>query len=275
MNSAIYKNIWLIYKLGQYITKSIDKTNVKELLMTLQSGDTAPDFTLPTDGNGVFSLSQQRGKMVVLYFYPKDDTTGCTAQACDFRDSMMRLQGAGAKVIGVSKDSIESHDKFKSKHQLNFPLASDENGLVCERYGVWAEKSMYGKTYMGIERTTFLIDEEGQIAHIWRKVSVQGHVQEVFDAMSGKLPAANSNTPAVAKKPAKAAKKKAKAVKKTKTAKKTKVAKKSKAPAKKKMKKSAPKSKRKTKVTARKKPARKMKAQKQKKTSARKKKRAA
>lgn len=145
----------------------------------LNTGDHAPDFTLPADGGYDITLSDLRGQKVVLYFYPKDNTPGCTTQACAFRDVMPDFEKLGIVVIGISKDSVKKHDNFKTKHDLNFPLASDENGTVCEDYGVWKEKSMYGKTFMGIERTTFLIDEAGKIAQIWNKVKVSGHVEEV------------------------------------------------------------------------------------------------
>jgi thioredoxin-dependent peroxiredoxin len=150
--------------------------------MSLTIGDQAPDFTLPTDGGGTVSLSALRGKKVILYFYPKDDTSGCTKQACGFRDSLPDFTGSGAVVIGVSKDSVASHDKFKKKYDLPFILASDETSDVCERYGVWAEKSMYGRKYMGIERSTFLIDEKGVVRSIWSKVKIPGHVEEVLGA---------------------------------------------------------------------------------------------
>src|SRR5579872_4640482 len=150
--------------------------------MSLQNGDKAPDFTLPTDGGGTASLSALRGKNVILYFYPKDDTSGCTAEACGFRDSLPDFSKSGATVIGVSKDSVASHDKFKKKHELPFTLASDTDGKTCERYGVWVEKSMYGRKYMGIDRATFLIDKKGTIRGLWRKVKVPGHVAEVLTA---------------------------------------------------------------------------------------------
>jgi len=150
----------------------------------LQVGQTAPDFTLPTDGNGTFSLSAFQGQKVVLYFYPKDDTPGCTTESCDFNTALLGFKALGAAVVGISKCSVKKHDAFKAKYGLNFPLASDEQGDVCERYGVWVEKSMYGKTYMGIDRSTFLIDEAGKIVHIWRKVKVPGHVDEVKAALT-------------------------------------------------------------------------------------------
>ena len=151
--------------------------------MSVDIGSEAPDFTLPADGGETITLSRLRGRPVVLYFYPKDDTSGCTAQACDFRDALPDFSGVGATIIGISKDSVASHDKFKAKFGLTFPLASDEKGHVCEDYGVWAEKSMYGRKYMGIERATFLIDAKGKIGAVWRKVKVPGHVQEVAEAV--------------------------------------------------------------------------------------------
>ncbi len=145
-------------------------------------GSEAPDFTLPRDGNRTVSLSGLRPKKVVLYFYPKDDTPGCTTEALDFTRLADDFAAAGAVVIGLSKDSVAAHDKFCRKHGLGVILASDEAGDTCERYGVWGEKSMYGKTYMGIERTTVLIDGAGRIARIWPKVKVPGHAAEVLDA---------------------------------------------------------------------------------------------
>lgn len=148
--------------------------------MALNVGDTAPGFSLPTDGGGTLSLDDLRGKKVILYFYPKDDTPGCTKEACAFRDSMPDFDGADAVVVGVSRDSAAKHDKFKAKHGLPFPLISDEDGTLCEAYGVWVEKSMYGKKYMGIERATYLIDEAGKVSEIWRKVKVPGHAEAVL-----------------------------------------------------------------------------------------------
>ncbi len=150
--------------------------------MTIETGDKAPDFTLATDGSGKVTLSKLRGKKVVLYFYPKDDTSGCTAEACGFRDNFPNFKKLDAVVIGVSRDSAASHDKFKKKYELPFILASDEDGKVCERYGVWVEKSMYGRKYMGIERATFLIDEKGMVQEVWHKVKVPGHVEAVMAA---------------------------------------------------------------------------------------------
>ncbi len=142
----------------------------------------APDFTLPRDGDGTVTLSALRPGKVVLYFYPKDDTPGCTLEAQDFNARMDDFAAAGTTVIGVSKDSVKSHDKFCKKHGLAIILASDEAGHTCEDYGVWLEKSMYGKTYMGIERTTVLVDGAGMVARVWNKVSVKGHADEVLAA---------------------------------------------------------------------------------------------
>lgn len=150
--------------------------------MTVEPGQVAPDFTLPTDGGGTLSLRELRGKKVVLYFYPKDDTSGCTAQACAFRDALPDFSAVDAVVVGVSKDSVRRHDNFKRKYELPFTLASDVDGEVCAAYGTWVEKSMYGRKYMGIERSTFLIDEGGTLRQVWRKVKVPGHVEEVLKA---------------------------------------------------------------------------------------------
>ena len=150
--------------------------------MALEVGDKAPSFTLPTDGGGTISLKDLKGETVILYFYPKDDTSGCTKEACGFRDALPDFSKAKAKVVGVSKDPVKKHDKFKEKYDLNFPLASDEDGAVCDAYGSWVEKSMYGRKYMGIDRSTFLIDGKGVIRAIWRKVKVPGHVDEVLKA---------------------------------------------------------------------------------------------
>ena len=150
--------------------------------MSVEDGKKAPDFTAPTDGGGKLKLSDFRGKAVILYFYPKDDTTGCTKEACGFRDSLPDFSGAKATVIGVSKDSVASHDKFKAKYELPFTLVSDADGKICEKYGTWIEKSMYGRKYMGIDRATFLIDKTGTVRKVWRKVKVPGHVEEVLEA---------------------------------------------------------------------------------------------
>ncbi len=159
-------------------------------MSTLNIGDAAPDFTMPTDGNGEVSLSDFKGQSLILYFYPKDDTPGCTKEAQGFTEALEEFNGLNAAIIGVSKDSVAKHDKFKAKYDLSFPLASDEESDVCERYGVWVEKNMYGKKYMGIERATFLIDENGKIAEIWRKVKVPGHVDAVKEALQDQAKAA-------------------------------------------------------------------------------------
>jgi thioredoxin-dependent peroxiredoxin len=145
-------------------------------------GSQAPDFTLPRDGGATITLSSLRPGKVVLYFYPKDDTPGCTLEAQDFNARIADFAAANTTVIGVSKDSVKSHDKFCKKFGLGIILASDEVGHTCEDYGVWLEKSMYGKTYMGIERTTVLIDGAGKVARVWNKVSVKGHADEVLAA---------------------------------------------------------------------------------------------
>ena len=145
--------------------------------------DTAPDFTLPRDGGGSVSLSALRPAPVVVYFYPKDDTSGCTLEAKDFTTLAPDFKALGVSVIGISKDSVKSHDKFVKKHDLGVILASDEGGTTCEDYGAWVEKNMYGKTYMGIERATFLIDASGKIAQVWRKVSAKDHAAAVLAAI--------------------------------------------------------------------------------------------
>lgn len=149
----------------------------------LKEGDAAPDFDLPSDGGGRIALSELKGRTVVLYFYPKDDTSGCTAEAIAFSGLRDEFEAAGAVVVGVSKDSAASHDKFVKKHDLTIRLGSDESGEMVERYGVWVEKSMYGRKYMGIDRATFLIDGDGVIRRIWRKVKVPKHADEVLMAV--------------------------------------------------------------------------------------------
>ena len=146
----------------------------------LSVGEQAPDVALTTDEGKPVRLSDFRGKKVVLYFYPKDDTSGCTAEACAFRDGIGKLKARGAVVLGVSVDSVASHQRFKQKYALNFPLLSDADKQAVQAYGVWKQKSMYGRTYMGIERTTFLIDEQGRIAKIFTKVKVNQHYDEVL-----------------------------------------------------------------------------------------------
>jgi len=148
----------------------------------LQSGSQAPDFNLPGDGGANVSLSAHAGKTVVLFFYPKDDTSGCTAEAVDFTRLKPQFDAAGIVLIGMSPDSAKSHDKFKAKHDLQVHLASDEEKTTLEAYGVWVEKSMYGRKYMGVERSTFLIKPDGTIGQIWRKVKVPGHAEEVLKA---------------------------------------------------------------------------------------------
>ena len=143
----------------------------------------APDFTLPVTGGGEISLSDLRGKAVVLYFYPRDDTPGCTKEAVGFSEHLEAFADAGAVVFGVSRDTMAKHDRFAAKHDLTVPLLADIDGVVTEAYGVWVEKNMYGKKSMGIERATYLIDASGNIARIWRKVKVTGHVEEVLDAV--------------------------------------------------------------------------------------------
>lgn len=149
----------------------------------LDIGSKAPDFTAETDSGETVSLKEFRGKQVVLYFYPKDDTTGCTKEACDFRDNFARIKRKGVVVLGVSPDTVKSHVKFKNKYELPFALVSDPDKKICMLYDVWKEKSMYGRKYMGVERSTFLIDEQGKLKAIWRKVKVSGHVDEVIAAL--------------------------------------------------------------------------------------------
>ena len=151
----------------------------------IDTGDKAPGFKGVTDGGGSLSLKDLRDKKVVLYFYPKDDTPGCTAEAQGFRDAVNDFAKLGVEIVGVSKDSVKRHDKFKSKYDLPFKLISDEDGKICEAYGVWQEKKNYGKTYMGIVRSTFLIDEKGRVAEIWRNLRVKGHVERVLEAAKG------------------------------------------------------------------------------------------
>jgi peroxiredoxin Q/BCP len=151
----------------------------------VEKGSKAPDFTLATDEGGEVTLSKLRGKKVVLYFYPKDDTPGCTVQACDFRDATPAFEKLDAVVLGVSPDSVESHAKFRKKHGLNFPLLADVDHEVAEAYGVWKEKSMYGRKFMGIERSTFLIDEKGTVQEVWRKVKPKGHAEMLEQVLGG------------------------------------------------------------------------------------------
>ncbi|MFK7834879.1 MAG: peroxiredoxin [Sulfitobacter sp.] len=145
--------------------------------------DTAPDFTLPVTGGSDVTLSALKGTPVVLFFYPRDDTPGCTKESIGFSQSLADFQAAGAKVFGISRDTMAKHDKFTAKHELTVPLLSDAEGSVTEAYDVWVEKNMYGKKSMGIERATYLIDADGKVAHIWRKVKVPGHVEAVLEAV--------------------------------------------------------------------------------------------
>ncbi|PTQ74577.1 thioredoxin-dependent thiol peroxidase [Celeribacter persicus] len=148
----------------------------------IEPGAMAPDFTLPRDGGETVTLSALRGRKVVLYFYPKDNTPGCTTEALDFTALKDEFAAAGVAVFGISKDSVKKHENFCAKHSLGIPLLSDEAGTVCEDYGVWQEKKNYGKTYMGIVRSTVLIDEAGKVANVWDKVKVAGHANEVLEA---------------------------------------------------------------------------------------------
>ncbi len=153
----------------------------------LKIGDTLPSFAVPNQHGVVVSSEQLKGNWVVLYFYPKDNTPGCTQESCDFRDSNGSLKKLGCTVLGVSKDSSKSHVGFISKHALPFDLLSDTDGKLCEIFGVWVEKSMYGKKYFGIERSTFLINPKGEVAHIWRKVSVKDHIADVIKILEAKV----------------------------------------------------------------------------------------
>jgi peroxiredoxin Q/BCP len=149
----------------------------------VEKGSRAPDFALPSDTGAEITLSSLRGHKVVLYFYPKDDTSGCTVQACELRDALPRFDGVDAVVLGVSPDSVSSHRRFRDKYGLNFPLLADEDQAVAEAYGVWVEKSMYGRRYMGIERSTFLVGEDGRVLEAWRKVKPEGHAEMVARAL--------------------------------------------------------------------------------------------
>jgi len=151
----------------------------------LKPGDPAPPFDLPTAGGGRVSLASLKGKRVVLYFYPKDDTPACTQEALSFTEKAKAFAAAKTVVVGVSRDSPAKHDKFTAKYGLKLQLAADEDGAVCRAYGVWVEKKLYGRSFMGVERATFLIDEKGRIAHVWRKVRVPGHVEDVLQMVKG------------------------------------------------------------------------------------------
>ncbi len=149
----------------------------------IEEGSNVPEFSLPADDGSVVSSADLEGSWTVLYFYPKDDTSGCTAEACEFRDLHPRFHEGRARVLGVSPDSVASHEKFKNKYDLNFTLLADEQKTLCEAFGVWKEKSMYGRKYMGVERSTFVIDPDGRIAKAWRKVKAKGHAEAVAEAL--------------------------------------------------------------------------------------------
>ncbi len=155
-----------------------------KIMPVLTEGDKAPDFKITIDERKTVTLADYAGKNLVLYFYPKDDTPGCTMQACGFRDHLPAFGKLKAEILGISKDPLVKHERFRDKYDLNFPLGSDEDGTMCEAYGVWIEKSMYGRKYMGIDRSTFLIGKDGAIMKIWRKVKVPGHIEEVMEAIS-------------------------------------------------------------------------------------------
>ncbi len=151
--------------------------------MGVSEGERAPDFTVVRDGGGEVSLSDLKGRKVILYFYPRDNTPGCTTEARDFRDALPDFTGLSAEIIGISRDSVKSHDGFRQRHDLNFALGADVDGAVCEAYGTWVQKKLYGRVSMGIERSTFLIDTQGVIRRVWRKVRVKGHVEQVLAAV--------------------------------------------------------------------------------------------
>lgn len=148
----------------------------------IEPGMPAPDFTAPTDGSGTLTLSELRGRKVVLYFYPKDSTPGCTKEACHFKDRWPDFSAVNAEIVGVSKDSVKRHDNFKAKYALPFRLVADVDGSICDNYNTWVTKKLYGREYLGIERSTFLIDEEGVVRHVWRKIKVKGHADNVLEA---------------------------------------------------------------------------------------------
>jgi peroxiredoxin Q/BCP len=150
--------------------------------MSVEIGDRVPDFSLPRDGGGVVGPADYRGRKLVLYFYPKDDTPGCTTEALEFTARLPEFEAAGTAVLAISKDSVKSHDRFRDKHGLSVPLLSDESGAVVEKFGLWGEKKMYGRTFMGVERATYLVDADGFVRRVWRSVKVSGHVEEVLEA---------------------------------------------------------------------------------------------
>lgn len=174
-------------KSGQSLRKKSTLTSLKGKIATvtggLKVGSRAPAFSLPNEKGQVVKLSELKGKKIVVFFYPKDDTPGCTKEACSFRDGLQAIRKKGAVVLGVSADSVASHQKFSKKFDFNFPLLSDESKAMIQAYGVWKEKSMYGRKYMGIERTTVLIAKNGTISHVFPKVKVEGHYEEVLEAL--------------------------------------------------------------------------------------------
>jgi peroxiredoxin Q/BCP len=163
--------------------KSSSKSALNPKVTSVSVGDKAPAFHLPDENGELVSLKSFSGKALVLYFYPKDSTPGCTQESCDFRDNLNRLTSSGAAVVGLSADSVASHKKFKTKYDLNFPLLSDPDHQALEAYGVWQEKSLYGRAFMGIVRSTFVIDDKGVVRAVFPKVSVKGHVEEVLAAV--------------------------------------------------------------------------------------------
>ncbi len=174
-------------KSGQSLRKKSTLTSSKGKIATvtggLKVGSPAPAFSLPNEKGQVVKLSELKGKKIVVFFYPKDDTPGCTKEACSFRDGLQAIRKKGAMVLGVSADSVASHQKFSKKFDFNFPLLSDESKAMIQAYGVWKEKSMYGRKYMGIERTTVLIAKNGTVSHVFPKVKVEGHYEEVLEAL--------------------------------------------------------------------------------------------
>ena len=149
----------------------------------VEVGDLAPDFSAPNNGGGNSALKHYRGRNLILYFYPKDGTPGCTSEASGFRDHLETFNGLNTSIIGVSRDSLKRHINFSKKNQLNFPLISDADGKICEKYGVWQQKQNYGRSYMGIVRSTFLINSEGSVAEVWKNVRIKGHIEAVIEAV--------------------------------------------------------------------------------------------
>ena len=178
----LYEKVFKLY-LFIKIHLKIKVSIIKEELMPINSGIPAPDFSLPDENNDIRKLSDFRGDVVVLYFYPKDNTSGCTTEACNFRDDYSAYEKAGIVILGVSPDSTASHTKFKNKYDLPFPLLADEGHKVCELYGVWGKKKLYGREYEGVLRTTFLIDKEGKIAKVFEKVKPADHSAEILEAI--------------------------------------------------------------------------------------------